>query len=135
MTTDRKKPGVTFWATVVVVAGMVAYPLSFGPACWLTSRTGLGTHALPTVYRPLVVIMARHIPSESSRIESVGGGGRLFSYPDAGFYPAKGLIEGYACLCAPKEWRWRCSADFAYRHGRVVRSSDDVWEWCDATKY
>ena len=30
--TDRKKPGVAFWATVVVVVVLVAYPLSFGPA-------------------------------------------------------------------------------------------------------
>jgi hypothetical protein len=33
-----KKPGVAFWATVVVVVVLVAYPLSFGPACWITSR-------------------------------------------------------------------------------------------------
>ena len=31
MTTDRKKPGVAFWTTVVVVVVLVAYPLSFGP--------------------------------------------------------------------------------------------------------
>jgi hypothetical protein len=30
--TNRKKPGVAFWATVVVVVVLVAYPLSFGPA-------------------------------------------------------------------------------------------------------
>jgi len=29
MTPTRKKPGVAFWATVVVVVGL-AYPLSFG---------------------------------------------------------------------------------------------------------
>jgi len=34
MPCDRKKPGVAFWATVVVVMVLVAYPLSFGPACW-----------------------------------------------------------------------------------------------------
>jgi hypothetical protein len=34
MTSDRKKAGVAFWATVVVVVALVAYPLSFGPACW-----------------------------------------------------------------------------------------------------
>jgi len=38
MTTDRKKPGMAFWATVVVVVVLVAYPLSFGPACWWFSR-------------------------------------------------------------------------------------------------
>jgi hypothetical protein len=31
--TNRKQPGVAFWATVVVVAVLVGYPLSFGPAC------------------------------------------------------------------------------------------------------
>jgi hypothetical protein len=36
--TDRKKPGVAFWATVVMVALLVVYPLSFGPACWTASR-------------------------------------------------------------------------------------------------
>ena len=30
MTSDRNKPGVAFWATVVVVVVLVAYPLSFG---------------------------------------------------------------------------------------------------------
>jgi hypothetical protein len=30
MTCDRKKPGVAFWATVVVVAVLVGNPLSFG---------------------------------------------------------------------------------------------------------
>src|SRR5262245_35249764 len=34
MTPTRKKPGVAFWATVVVVVVLVAYPLRFGPACW-----------------------------------------------------------------------------------------------------
>jgi hypothetical protein len=33
--TDRKKPGVAFWASVVVTAVLIGYPLSFGPACWL----------------------------------------------------------------------------------------------------
>jgi hypothetical protein len=35
---SRQKPGVAFWATVVVVAILVAYPLSLGPACWLAAR-------------------------------------------------------------------------------------------------
>jgi hypothetical protein len=34
MPPDRKKPGVAFWATVVVVVAL-AYPLSSGPAVWL----------------------------------------------------------------------------------------------------
>jgi hypothetical protein len=36
--TDRKTPSVTFWASVVVVAVLIGYPLSFGPACWWLSK-------------------------------------------------------------------------------------------------
>src|SRR5262245_61373937 len=64
MTTSRKQPGVAFWATVVVVVVLVAYPLSFGPACWIASQQpvegsgGLTGWAiivpeLPKVYRPI----------------------------------------------------------------------------------
>jgi hypothetical protein len=36
VTDEHKQPGVAFWATVVlVIAVMLAYPLSLGPAVWL----------------------------------------------------------------------------------------------------
>jgi hypothetical protein len=38
--TSAKKPGVAFWATVLVVVGLVAYPLSWGPSCWLYWKLG-----------------------------------------------------------------------------------------------
>ena len=56
--TDPKKPGVAFWATVVVVCLPIAYVLSFGPACWISSHTGIGYFALPKVYRPIVDAMS-----------------------------------------------------------------------------
>ena len=37
MTASRKKPGVAFWATVVVVLELV-YVLSFGPAIGMSER-------------------------------------------------------------------------------------------------
>ena len=37
--TDRKKPGVAFWTTVLVAVCLAGYPLSFGPACWVSSRS------------------------------------------------------------------------------------------------
>jgi len=37
-----RKPGVVFWATVVVVVGLAAYPVSVGPAFWLASRDTSG---------------------------------------------------------------------------------------------
>jgi hypothetical protein len=57
--TDRKKPGMAFWATVVVVVALLAYLLSFGPACWLSAkRPGDRTrpHSAMMVYLPLGAI-------------------------------------------------------------------------------
>src|SRR5258708_18793954 len=112
MIEQLKKPGVAFWATVVVVGVLIGYPLSFGPACWTSSRTGFALRSLPTIYHPIVMLMARRLPSERQRLNAAGHGYRLYSYPDAGFYPDKGLIERYACLWAPEGWRWRWWADF-----------------------
>jgi hypothetical protein len=58
--TSPKKPGVAFWATVVVVI-VAMYPLSMGPACWASSRTGLGTTIVSTVFRPLVANSPRRV--------------------------------------------------------------------------
>jgi hypothetical protein len=40
MPSDRKKPGVAFWTTVVLVVVLVAYALSCGPTFALAARTG-----------------------------------------------------------------------------------------------
>ena len=55
MSSDRKKPGVAFWATVAVVV-VLAYPLSFGPACWITSRVNIGVPVVNCVYLPILWI-------------------------------------------------------------------------------
>jgi hypothetical protein len=51
--TDPKKPGVAFWATVALVA-LLAYPLSFGPACWLAKWGAIPVATIVTVYRPII---------------------------------------------------------------------------------
>jgi hypothetical protein len=38
MTSSGKQPGVAFWATVVVVCLLVAYPVSYGPVMWLYGK-------------------------------------------------------------------------------------------------
>ena len=52
--TDRKKPSVTFWATVGLVAVLVGYPLSFGPACWIADRCEFFRAPTAKFYRPLL---------------------------------------------------------------------------------
>ncbi len=53
--TSRKQPGVAFWATVVVVVALAGYPLSFGPACWISARVQPTGEFVAVVYRPLLV--------------------------------------------------------------------------------
>ena len=56
MTSDRKKPGVTFWATVVV-AVFVVYPVSYGPWCWALGKWGSNRSAIRAtarLYEPLI---------------------------------------------------------------------------------
>ena len=66
--TDHKKPGVAFWATVVVVVALVTYPLSFGPACWVTSRINRGADLVPVVYRPLTWAMSPKSETAINRV-------------------------------------------------------------------
>ena len=73
--TDRKKPGLAFWATVVVVLALVVYPLSFGPACWTAVRGWLpapAEHALREFYMP-IRRLARHGPRPVSQSIAEGG--------------------------------------------------------------
>ena len=52
---DRKRPGWIFWTTVALVIILIGYPLSFGPTCWMASRSSASTnvHMLPLIYWPI----------------------------------------------------------------------------------
>jgi hypothetical protein len=56
MSDECKKPGVVFWATVVVVVVPLLYVLSFGPACWWFPREVPSFHGnwfvARQIYRP-----------------------------------------------------------------------------------
>jgi hypothetical protein len=38
MSEEREKPGVAFWAAVVIAVVLIGYPLSLLPLAWLDSR-------------------------------------------------------------------------------------------------
>ena len=52
MTSDRKKPGVAFWATAGLVV-VLLYFASFGPACWLDSRGIIASWLIERSYLPI----------------------------------------------------------------------------------
>ena len=102
MIDKKKKPGVAFWATIVVCL-LLAYPLSFGPACWITSRTNTGASAIPVIYRPLTWAMSPAMSPDSETMFN-----RVSSW--------------YALVGAPENWMWGAAWDPA--SGRFVG-----WAW------
>jgi hypothetical protein len=66
--TDRKKPGVPFWATVVLVVVLMGYPLSIGPAhclIWHTNSTWLSETA-DALYSPLADVCDKSATATST---------------------------------------------------------------------
>ena len=104
MSEPRKKPGIAFWATVVVVVALV-YLLSFGPACWISSRMNVGADLVPVVYRPLTWAMS---PDPETMFNRVG--------------------SWYALVGARENWMWGAAWDPG--SGRFV---DWVWVSLDPT--
>lgn len=57
MPQPRKKPTSGFWITVAIIAVLVGYPLSFGPACGLADNRLLPFSPIEFVFRPIVRFM------------------------------------------------------------------------------
>jgi hypothetical protein len=90
---DDRKPGLMFWTSVMALVLLVGYPLSFGPACWFTSRLNGGASAIPIVYRPLTWAMS---PGANTMVNRVS--------------------TWYAKIGAPDDWQWGAMVDERGRH-------------------
>jgi len=51
---DPKQSASVFWITVALLAALVVFPLSMGPACWISSRMNSGMAAVELIYQPLM---------------------------------------------------------------------------------
>jgi hypothetical protein len=58
MNDDRWKP-VWPWISALLIGLPLLYVASFGPACWITSRTGTGMQVVSPFYRPVIRAMFR----------------------------------------------------------------------------
>jgi len=85
MTSDRKHPTPGFWLTVALVTALVGYPLSVGPACWISSRAGtiIAARTVNRFYRPLTWCV------EATHSESLRNG-----------------LQWYSRLLAGDGWHW-----------------------------
>ena len=69
MTLDRKHPSAAFWATMVVVVMLVVYPLSCGPICGLSLRTGIPPWKRVCVfYLPIKWVAEKTAPTKRALI-------------------------------------------------------------------
>jgi hypothetical protein len=117
MTDERKRPGAGFYAAVVV-AVLLAYPVLLGPCCWLSSRTGLGTSIVSTVYEPIFRALSP-VYNGTSR-------------------PLK-MLMWYSELCAAEGWNWGPRGQFIEK-SEPIGSDEfhliiDVWSWEVAPNY
>jgi hypothetical protein len=90
---QNKRPGVAFWATIMMLVLLVGYPLSFGPACWMTSQLNAGASAIPVAYRPLTWVMSPVANTVVNRVTT-----------------------WYAKIGAPDDWQWGAMFDDKGRH-------------------
>jgi hypothetical protein len=81
MSESRAKLGMTFWVPIALFFALIGYPLSIGPACWVSSRANAGASAVSFIYRPLISGM-----SKSERVA--------------------GAIEWYSELGSASGWAW-----------------------------
>lgn len=61
MNDEPKNPRVAFWC-MGLLAALVAYPASFGPACWISERTEDG-RILSLLYGPVIRVAFSYQPS------------------------------------------------------------------------
>jgi len=54
---ERKKTHVWHWAAALLIGLPVLYIASFGPACWIVSRTNRGALPLAVVYHTIAEAM------------------------------------------------------------------------------
>ena len=98
-----RKPTAGFWITVALVAVLVGYPLSFGPACWLMSRSTIGRDAIMFVYQPIDYAWM-HGPERAARCINwycYAGSDRDWYWGSPGYMPP--AMNGWY----PRHWPYR----------------------------
>jgi hypothetical protein len=121
---DQKRPGLVFWVTALV-AVCILYGASFGPSCWISSRTGIGARLLPVIYRPITMAM---------KLDSYFVPPGPWPSNATVSFNAAGILNNYAKLWAARNgnWSWRWVVEIP--NGGDLKMSEGHWRW-DATEF
>src|SRR5262245_12718951 len=112
---------ICIWLTVRIVnrerwakrtlAGVIGVPMlyvvSFGPACWVTSRLNFGARSISVIYRPIAWMLGN---PETRTIPSV---------------TIAKAVRWYAKVAGRPNWEWRFTIDF----GQPRKVLYGPWEW------
>ena len=111
---SQKKPGVAFWTTVILV--VVSYPATFGPACWISSRTGIGASVVSAAYAPLTWNLGNAFDRQPTPII----GEALSRYGDLGAAPHWMWLTSWNPLIG-MTWEWTDTSKSRRGHSHGVK--------------
>src|SRR5262245_2464539 len=97
---EQTRSGTALWLTVLV-ALLAIYVLSFGPACWASSRINTGAQCVSVAYRPITALRSR---------------------PNDCRTRAATLIRWFSRLGASGGWEWVLVSE-------TCSEADAKWSW------
>jgi hypothetical protein len=128
--TDSKKPGVAFWATIVMFVVLAAYPLSMGPRCWWVAHKSRIGHLVADSHGSMTVVEA-HLETESQGFVSFERrpGLMVVAFPlivDPIYSPIAWIVE-HSPKPVPDLLRWYLRLWVCDRSVFHILGSGDIW--------
>jgi len=95
---DERKKSVWPWSVSVLITLPFLYIASFGPACWISERTGIGEQAISKVFWPMVWFAEKNLRAREVVL----------------WYASVGVTSGDSAFIVKNEihWKKRVYADF-----------------------
>jgi len=122
----KKKPTAGFRINICLFAVLAAYPLSFGPACWIASRTDRRASLLPVVYWPILKWMCW---SEVHDLASRPPGGDNWEKGSNSTLLRHNLFSWYAEVGAREGARWLHTVRYEKSRGEPACITREEWRW------
>ena len=103
MNDQSKRPRTFVWCIALATA-LLAYPASFGPACWLSERTEDG-RVLSVIYGPVIRIAFAHKLSSDVGLKYLMWGVRRNAFPAISIRAGRIRWTAFSFVCGPPDTR------------------------------